>query len=148
MPIYLKVKLTEEEKEELLKLKQAVSTPKRTRSRIETLIFSERGFSIKEIATLTGQKESTIRKSLGRWMVRGQEGLFDRPRKGRLCRWEEEDIKYLETCLESEPRTYNSYQLAEKLKQKRKIDLSPQRIRKILKKKDYRWKRTRVSLRS
>ena len=138
MPIYLQVKLTKEEKEELLKLKQAVSTPKKTRSRIETLIFSDRGFSVKELATLTGQKESTIRKSLVRWMVRGQEGLFDRPRKGRPCRWGEEYIKYLETCLESEPRTYNSYQLAEKLKEERKIELSPQKVRKVLKKKDWR----------
>jgi hypothetical protein len=38
MPTYLQVKLTEGEKEELLKLKQAVSTPERTRSRIETLM--------------------------------------------------------------------------------------------------------------
>lgn len=146
MPIYLQVKLTEGEKEELLKLKRAVSTPERTCSRIEALIFSHRGFSVKQIATLTGQKESTIRRTLGRWMVRGQEGLFDQPRKGRPRRWEEEDIKYLESCLESEPRTYNSYQLAEKLKEERKVELSPQRVRKILKKKDYTWKRTRVSL--
>lgn len=40
MPIYLQVKLTEGEKKELLKLKQAVSTPERTRSRIETLTRS------------------------------------------------------------------------------------------------------------
>lgn len=135
MPIYLQVKLTEGEKEELLKLKRAVSTPERTCSRIEALILSHRGFSVKQIATLTGQKESTIRRTLGRWMVRGQEGLLDQPRKGRPRRWEEEDIKYLESCLESEPRTYNSYQLAEKLKEERKVELSPQRVRKILKKK-------------
>lgn len=66
MPLYLQVKLTEGEKEELLKLKQAVTTPERTRSRIEALIFSDRGFIVKQIATLTGQKESTIRKTLRR----------------------------------------------------------------------------------
>lgn len=41
MPLYLQVKLTEGEKKELLKLKQAVSTPERTRSRIETLTRSQ-----------------------------------------------------------------------------------------------------------
>jgi len=51
-----------------------------------------------------------------------------------------------ENCLKQEERTYNSQQLSEKLKKERKKELSPQRIRKILKKKDWRWKKTRVSL--
>lgn len=62
-------------------------------------------------------------------------GLFDEPRQGRKRKWKEEDIEYLENCIESEERTYNSRQLSEKLLQERAIALSAERIRKILKKK-------------
>ena len=44
-------------------------------------------------------------------------------------------IQYLEIAIEQEQRTYNSRQLAEKLKQDRGVTLSPDRIRKLLKKR-------------
>lgn len=146
MPVYLRIKLTEEEKKELLKLKQAALTPARTRIRIETLILSDSGLSVKKIATVTNQKETTVRRTIKRWIDQEKEGLFDQPRQGRPRNWEEEDIEYLENCLKEEERTYNSQQLSEKLRKERKRELSPQRIRKILKKKDWRWKKTRISL--
>ena len=48
---------------------------------------------------------------------------------------QEEDIQHLEMVIEQEQRTYNSRQLAEKLKQDRGVKLSPDRIRKLLKKR-------------
>lgn len=54
-------------------------------------------------------------------------------------------MEYLLDCLENDPRTYNSRQLAHKLKQERWVDLSGDRLRRILKKKRCRWKRTRAS---
>ncbi|HHP7243066.1 MAG TPA: hypothetical protein ACFE0H_00110, partial [Elainellaceae cyanobacterium] len=39
-------------------------------------------------------------------------------------------------CLDQEPRTYTSVQLAQKLKQERLVDLSSDRLRRLLKKKD------------
>ncbi len=41
---------------------------------------------------------------------------------------------YLETCLREEKRTYNSVQLAKKLKRYRGITLSPDHLRQVLKK--------------
>lgn len=67
MPLYLRIKLTEAEKEELLKLKQAAGTPVRTRTRIETLILSDKGVSVKQIGEVMKQKENTIRKTIKRW---------------------------------------------------------------------------------
>ena len=55
--------------------------------------------------------------------------------RGRKKGWKEEDIQYLEITIEQEQRTYNSKQLAEKLKQDRGVKLSPDRIRKLLKKR-------------
>jgi hypothetical protein len=40
-------------------------------------------------------------------------------------------------CLKNEPRTYNSVQLAQKLEKERSIKLSPDRLRRILKKRVY-----------
>ena len=54
-------------------------------------------------------------------------------------------MEYLETCIQDDPRTYNSVQLAAKLQQERAITLSSDRVRRLLKKKGYRWKRTRQS---
>jgi len=42
---------------------------------------------------------------------------------------------FLEECLEKEPRTYNSVQLAQKLEQERSIKLSPDWLRQVLKKR-------------
>ena len=50
---------------------------------------------------------------------------------------EEEDIVYLEECLKNEPRTYNSRQLSIKLEKERNIKLSPDRIRRVLKKRGF-----------
>jgi hypothetical protein len=50
-------------------------------------------------------------------------------------RWQEADRRYLEQCLEQEPRTYNAQQLTKKLKSERQVQLSPDRIRRILKKR-------------
>ncbi|HEY9834622.1 MAG TPA: hypothetical protein V6D26_28990 [Stenomitos sp.] len=46
--------------------------------------------------------------------------------------------------MEKEPRTYTSAQLTKKLQQERLVDLSSDRLRRLLK-KNYRWKRTRQS---
>ena len=44
-------------------------------------------------------------------------------------------MTFLEQCLEKEPRTYNSVQLAQKLEQERSITLSPDWLRQVLKKR-------------
>lgn len=135
MPVFLRVRLTEAERKELNELKNLPNTPLRTQLRIETLILSDQGLSVKQIANYIKQNETTIRRTIGRWLNQDKEGLFDEVRPGRPKKWQDEDIEYLEICLEREERTYNSQQLAQKLKEERQIELSPQRIRKILKKK-------------
>ncbi|MGH2414583.1 MAG: IS630 family transposase [Microcystaceae cyanobacterium] len=146
MPVFLRIRLTEAEIKELFKLKNLPNTPLRTQMRIETLMLSEQGLSVKQIANYINQNETTIRRTIRRWLDQDKEGLFDQPRPGRPQKWKEEDIEYLETCLEQEERTYNSQQLSQKLKEDRQIKLSFQRIRKILKKKGWKWKRTKTSL--
>jgi transposase len=54
---------------------------------------------------------------------------------GRKSSWTEADMVFLEECLEQEPRTYNSVQLAQKLEQERSVKLSPDWLRQVLKKR-------------
>lgn len=135
MPAPLKIRLTSLENEQLLKLKTDTKIPKRTRGRAEAIILNARGWSVTEIANYLKYSPNTIRRIFYRWLTKGIEGLYDAPRTGRKPKWKEEDIQYIENCLEQEQRTYNSYQLVEKLKEERSVYLSRERLRKILKKK-------------
>lgn len=144
MPAALKIKLTEEEELELIKLKKELKTPERTRERIEALRLNAKGWKTEKIADYLNQAPNTVRRTIYRWLSRGQEGLFDAPRQGRKRKWQNEDIKYLEDCLDQEQRTYNSRQLAEKLRRERNIELSADRIRRILKKKGESGKEPKI----
>jgi transposase len=62
--------------------------------------------------------------------------------RGRKKKWEEDDLVYVEKCLEEDSRTYNAAQLARKLATERKVVLSQDRLRKILKARGWVWKRT------
>jgi transposase len=61
--------------------------------------------------------------------------LWELPGRGGKPKYKEEDIVYLEECLKKEPRTYNSRQLAQKLNRERQIEMSPDRLRRVLKKR-------------
>lgn len=135
MPAPLKIRLTPEEDQQLLAITNNIKLPKRTRERAEALRLSARGIKIIEIADYFKCTPNTVRQTLYRWITRGIEGLSDAKRTGRKPIWQAEDIKYLEECLKNEPRTYNSYQLVKLLSQERGIDLSRERLRKVLKKK-------------
>jgi transposase len=76
-----------------------------------------------------------VRDTLHRWPKNGLEGLGDSPRPGGKRRWQEADSVYLENCLRNDPRRYNSKQLAQKLAKERDVELSPQQIRSILRKR-------------
>ncbi len=135
MPAPIKVSLSEEEDQQLLNLQQHPETPSRARYRAEIVRLNAYGWSVSQIAEYKKLSSHTVRKSLHNWSNQGLEGLWEAGGRGRKRGWKEEDIQYLETAIEQEPRTYNSRQLAEKLKQERGVELSPDRIRKLLKKR-------------
>ncbi|WP_226594763.1 helix-turn-helix domain-containing protein [Microseira wollei] len=70
-----------------------------------------------------------------KWEKLGIQGLWDKPGRGGKPKCQESDIVFLEECLKTEPRTYNSLQLAQKLERDRSIKLSPDRLRRVLKKR-------------
>jgi DNA-binding NarL/FixJ family response regulator len=50
MPIFLRVRLTELERQELLKLQKSSDITERTRRRVEILLLSSQGLSVKQIS--------------------------------------------------------------------------------------------------
>jgi transposase len=76
-----------------------------------------------------------VRATIRRWQEQGLGGLWEAPGRGTKRKWAEADMEYLEQCLEQQPRTYNSKQLATKLEQERQVSLSGDRIRRILQKR-------------
>jgi transposase len=93
------------------------------------------GWYVEKIAAYFYLSAQTVRIVLHRWHELGVEGLWDNPGRGLKPTWKEEDMVFLEECLKKEARTYNSLQLAEKLERDRAIKLSPDRLRRVLKKR-------------
>ncbi len=131
----LRVFLTTEEDRTLFELRGATTVPQRVKDRAEVLRLNDRGWYVEQIADYFNWNVETVRDTLKRWQKDGLGGLWDAPRAGGQRRWEEADLQHLEACLQAEPRTYNSAQLAQKLAQERGVSLSADRLRRVLKKR-------------
>jgi len=131
----LLVKLSLSEDKQLLEISQNNKSPNRTKMRAEALRLSNHGWKVDKIAEYFDWHSQTVRELIQRWREQGVRGLYDQPKSGRPRQWQEEDIQYLEECMEKDQQVYNSQQLAEKLRQERNVNLSSDRIRKLLKKK-------------
>ena len=131
----LLVKLSLSEDKQLLEISQNNKSPNRTKMRAEALRLSNHGWKVDKIAEYFDWHSQTVRELIQRWREQGVRGLYDQPKSGRPRQWQEEDIQYLEECMEKDQQVYNGQQLAEKLRQERNVNLSSDRIRKLLKKR-------------
>ena len=130
----LRVFLTRKEDETLLNLR-TVDVPQKVKDRAEVVRLNAHGWYVEKIAAHFQWTSQTVREVLHKWHKHGLEGLWELPGRGGKPKYKEEDIVYLEECLKKEPRTYNSRQLAQKLNRERQIEMSPDRLRRVLKKK-------------
>jgi transposase len=131
----IRVFLTSEENRTLFELRTATTVPQRVKDRAEALRLSAHGWYVEKIAAYLNWTPQTVRETIHRWNTFGLGGLWEAPGRGGKPKWQEADIAYLEECLKQEPRTYNSHQLSEKLATERQVQLSPDRIRRVLKKR-------------
>jgi transposase len=130
----LRVFLTREQDNILFKLRTA-DVPQKVKDRAEVIRLNSQGWYVEKIATYFNWRAQTVREVLHKWEKLGLEGLWEKPGRGGKAKWKEEDLVFLEECLRKEPRTYNSEQLAQKLEQERSVKLSPDRLRRVLKKR-------------
>lgn len=132
MPAPIHIVLTEEEDRTLSELRVALTVSQRTRDRAHMLRLNAQGWTVPAIAEIFECHEHTVRGTIRRWETDGLSGLWEAPGRGAKRKWQEADLQYLEQCLEQEPRTYNSAQLAQKLVQERQVHQSAERLRHIL----------------
>ena len=135
MPAPLRTTLTPEETETLRELRVADSVHHRVRDRAHMLLLNADDWSVASIADIFQCHEHTVRATLKRWQTEGLYGLWEKGGRGQKPTWQPSDLDYLEQCLQEDGRTYNSRQLAAKLAAERQVTLSPDRIRRLLKKR-------------
>ena len=131
----LRIFLSAEEERTLKELRIAKTVPQRVKDRASMLRLNHQGVYVEDIATYFDCNKQTVRDTIHRWQKKGLAGLWEAQGRGQKRSWQEEDLAYLEECLKKEQRTYNSKQLAVKLAQDRKVQLSPDHLRRILKKR-------------
>ena len=136
MPAALKTTLTPEQSATLCELRITSSVNHRVRDRAHMVLLNADDWKVASIAEMFKCHEHTVRAALKRWQKGGLYGLWEKGGRGQKPTWQPADLDYLEQCLEEEERTYNSRQLATKLAAERGVHLSPDRIRKLLKKKE------------
>ena len=130
----LRVFLTREQEKTLFNLRTA-DVPQKVKDRASVIRLNAHGWYVEKIADHFNWTTQTVREVLHKWKKLGVEGLWSKPGRGGKPRWAEADMVFLEECLQKEPRTYNSVQLAQKLEQERSIKLSPDWLRRVLKKR-------------
>lgn len=129
----LRVFLTSKQDKTLFNLRTE-DVPQKVKDRAEVIRLNAHGWYVEKIAAHFKWTSQTVREVLHKWQKLGLEGLWELPGRGGKTKYNEEDIVFLEECLKKEPRTYNSLQLAQKLFSERSIKLSPDRLRRVLKK--------------
>ena len=134
MPAPLRIILTPEEDLTLTELRLAQTVPQRTRDRAHILRLNAQGWNTPAISAMFECHQHTIRSTIRRWEQRGLGGLWEASGRGAKPKLQAEDLQYVEGLLAQETRTYNSNQLVKKLKQERGVDLSSDRLRRLLKK--------------
>ncbi|MFN6499043.1 MAG: IS630 family transposase [Nostoc sp. DedQUE01] len=139
----LRVFLTSNQDKTLLNLRTG-DAPQKVKDRAEIIRLNAHGWYVEKIAAHFNWTPQTVREVLHKWEKLGLQGLWDKPGRGGKTKYAEQDIVFLEECLKKEPRTYNSLQLTQKLLSDRQIKLSPDRLRRVLK-KGIIWKRARKS---
>ena len=130
----LRVFVTRSRDETLFNLRTG-NVPQKVKDRAEVIRLNAHGWYVEKIAAHFHWTPQTVREVLHKWQKLGLVGLWELPGRGSKTKWKEQDIVFLEDTLKKEPRTYNSLQLAQKLESERSVKLSPDRLRRVLKKR-------------
>jgi transposase len=147
VPKVYRVKLTEEERKELRRLKRDPKTKPRTRERLEMIRLSDEGKTLPEIARIVEPSEQRVRKWVKAFLsARTFAVLDDRPRPGRASSLTAEIMGALRAEIEKADRTWSARQTAEWLEERYGLKRSDEQVRRKLKQEGIVWKRTSKSL--
>ncbi|NEO50511.1 MAG: helix-turn-helix domain-containing protein, partial [Moorea sp. SIO4A3] len=61
----------------MLELKSDNNCPKRTIKRVEIICLNAKGWTVNQISDWIDWSPNTVRTTIHRWIIQGQEGLWD-----------------------------------------------------------------------
>ena len=150
MPKTIRVELSPDERAELDRRLGAGTTEHRAHERLAMIRAVADGATIPQAAAALGHHEQTVRKFVTRFLAEGFAGLADRPRAGRPPRLTAADLAAVEARLDADAttgaRTWTLPQVAAGLAEERGVTVTPAHLGERLKRRDFRWKRTKRSL--
>jgi len=118
--------------------------PGRVRKRAEAILLSVRGYTIDEIGAITGFHRNTVSRWLDQWAERGVDGILEREGRGRKHSLSEDEERQVMEWIEENPRSAN--QAVGRIEESLGKIVSPDTVRRLLKRKGKVWKRMRASL--
>jgi transposase len=141
--------------QELAAIENAIRRDNRpgVRQRCIVIRLLHLGHKPEEIAVMQAVSKPTIYSWYDRWKQAGIDGLVTRPRSGRPPKTGEEYRQALETALEADPRSlgydfsiWTIERLGQHLEKETGISLSVCRLRILLKRNGYRYRRPKHDL--
>ena len=149
MPKIIRLELSAEDRAELARRLRARTIERRAYERLRLVQTVADGATIPEAARALGLHEQTVRKFVVRFAAEGFAGLADRPRSGRPPVLAAEDLAAVEARLDEDARTgartWTLPELAAWLAEERGVTVTPGHLGERLKRRDFRWKRTKRS---
>lgn len=137
--------LTPAQRERLAKtMKEDASC--RARTRAHSLLLSDQGATIQDIAETYQVHRVTVSAWITHWEQQGAQGLYDQPRSGRPSKLTPAEQALAKQYLKDEPRSLKG--VLERLAQKTAKRISLSSLKRLAKRARLRWKRVRKSLKS
>lgn len=123
--------------------------------RASVVLLSAQGQSAASIAATLGLSARTVYECRRRWRQQGLRGLTDAPRSGRPRQVESTYLRLLLRTVESDPRQldfaftrWTRSRLAEYLRQRTGVDVSPEWVGQLLRQHGYVWRRAKPTTRN
>jgi len=141
-----RVRLTEEQRDELKRRSHAPGVMPRTRDRLEMVRLADAGWSIPQIARHLQISEQRVRFWIKRFLEADFAGLPDQPHLGPPSSLTSAIQEALRAELRQGDRTWTAAQLAEWLRVQHGLDLTPGWLAELLKRARITYKRTNQGL--
>lgn len=138
--------LTDSQRTQLEEARKNKIFPDRVKMRFNSILLSDRKFTIKEISNIYQMDRDTVSIWIKNWEQDGIMGLFDKPKVNRKPTLTEEELEILKELIRENPRS--SKIVAAKLTERTGKSLSHWSVRRWAKKFNLKWKRARKSLKS
>src|SRR5262252_6274783 len=116
----------------------------RARARAHSLLLSDQGTPIKDIAKTYHVDRDTVSSWITQWEHHGAQSLHDKPRSGRPSKLTPEEQALAQQYIKEEPRALKG--VVERLATKTAKRISISSLKRLAKKARLRWKRVRKSL--